>query len=45
MPKTDKLKMQLDTVNIHTVSQSLSIQYQLKHKQDIMHKLFKLVPT
>ena len=33
MPKTAKLKMQLDTMNIHIVSQSLSIQYQLKHKE------------
>ena len=30
MPKAAKLKMQLDTTNIHTYSQSL-----LKHKQDI----------
>jgi len=27
MPKTVKLKMQLDTLIMHTVSQSLSIQY------------------
>ena len=36
MPKAAKLKMILDSTN-------MSIQYPLKHKQDIMHKLFKLV--
>jgi len=36
MPKTVKLKMQLDTTNIHTVSQSLSIPVLSSNEVDLL---------
>jgi len=42
MPKTVKLKMQLDTTIIYTVNHC---QYSTSWNTNIMHKLFKLVPA